>query len=384
MKKGLEIAASLREGGFTVPTFEGIGRGGQEILRYISCPRRAIPTALTMAREHDPTLSEGVCPSLRHEGSRRAPGWRAHGKESEETMIRSMLQLAAATSPTVWQRMRDVLGVRLFAIAGRPFTPGTLLTVLLVLLATVWISKLIRAAIRRSFAKRNVREGTSAAMGRLIHYVVMVVGISIGLQTIGVDLGALFAAGAVFAVALGFAMQTIVQNFVSGVILLVEQSIKPGDVLRVEDRVVRVRAMRIRSTIVETWDGACLLVPNSALVQSTVHNYSLTHQNVRVRAKVGVAYSSDMTRVEEALREAGEALEWRAPKTEVQVLFVEMAGSSVNWELAVWVADPWPMRANISKLNRAIWDALARAEITIAFPQLDVHLDAPVVEGLAA
>lgn len=291
--------------------------------------------------------------------------------------------MAAPSTATVWDRAYELLNAQLFAIGGRPVTLTTVLSVILVLLATFWVSRLVRATIHRGFKRRNVREGTSAAVARLVHYVFLIVGLSIALQTMGIDLGALFAAGAIFAVALGFAMQTIVQNFVSGVILLVEQSIKPHDILGLENKLVRVQAMRIRSTIVETWDGEQLVVPNSALVQSTVKNYTLHNTVVRVRAKVGVSYGSDMALVQRTLEATGENVPWRKPETEAQVLFAGMGTSSVDWELAVWVEDPWLMRQRLSELNRLIWDACKAAHITIAFPQVDVHFDAPVEKALA-
>src|SRR4030095_8726722 len=104
----------------------------------------------------------------------------------------------------------------------------------------------------------------------------IVVGLTLALHLAGIKLGAVFAAGAVFAVGLGFAMQNIAQNFVSGVILLVERSIEPGDVIEVNTQVVRVHQMGIRATLVRTLDDEDMIVPNSILVQTTVKNY--THQ----------------------------------------------------------------------------------------------------------
>lgn len=276
----------------------------------------------------------------------------------------------------------DALNARLFAIGGKPISLATLLTVALILVLGRWLSRLLRGALSRAFAKRGVREGTIAAMARLAHYIMLVVTLSVAAQTIGIDLSALFAAGAVFAVALGFAMQNIVQNFVSGVILLVERSIKPGDILGIEGNVMRVLAMRIRSTIVQTRDGEDIVVPNSVLVQSSVKNYTLQDSYYRVRATVGVVYHADMDRVEQTLRRVTGEIPWCLDKPEPQVLMLEFGDNSVNWEVALWVQDPWRSRVYISQLNRAIWNALKAEDIVIAFPQLDLHLDAPVMESL--
>jgi potassium efflux system protein len=279
-------------------------------------------------------------------------------------------------------RFAELINAEWFVIGGKSISAATLLTVMAILLAIGWVSRLARAALTKAFTSRGVREGTTAAIGRLVHYVLLIVGISIALQTLGVNLAALFAAGAVFAVALGFAMQTIAQNFVSGVILLVEQSIKPGDILGIEDKVVRVLAMRIRSTIVQTRDGEDLVVPNSVLVQSTVKNYTLKDSNYRVRATVGVVYSSDMGLVQRTLETVADGIEWRLPDNKPQVLLLGFGSSSVDWEVAVWVSDPWLSRIYLSQLNTAIWNALKQAGIVIAFPQLDLHLDPPVMKSL--
>jgi small-conductance mechanosensitive channel len=203
----------------------------------------------------------------------------------------------------------------------------------------------------------------------------------VALQTAGIELGALFAAGAVFAVGLGFAMQNIAQNFVSGVILLVERSIKPGDVLSLQDETVRVIQMGIRATLVRTLDEEIMIVPNSSLVQSTVKNYTIKDSLFRVRVTVGVEYGSDMARVRKTLEAASQQMDFREANHEPVVLMDDFADSSVNWEVSIWIADPWTARRIRSHMREAIWTAFKQAQIVIAFPQLDVHFDTPINEA---
>lgn len=153
-----------------------------------------------------------------------------------------------------------------------------------------------------------------AVAARLIYYALLMLGLGIALHTIGINMTGLFAAGAVFAVGVGFAMQNIASNFVSGVILLLEGAIKPGDVLEVEDRVVRVREMGMRAAVARTLDDEDLIIPNSALVQSTVKNFTLRDHLYRLKSTVGVVYSSDMAKVEETLVSLAEMLPWRCDK----------------------------------------------------------------------
>ena len=202
------------------------------------------------------------------------------------------------------------------------------------------------------------------------------------MNTLGINLTALFAAGAVFAVAIGFAMQNISQNFVSGVILLLERAIKPGDVLEVEGRIVRVRDMGIRATIGRTMDEEDIIIPNSQLVASPVKNYTLKDSLYRLRTVVGVVYSSDMARVRQVLERTAQELDWKSTHQPPRILMKEFGDSSVNFEVSLWIEDPWTMQQRRNELNEAVWWALKDAGITIAFPQLDVHFDPQVVGSL--
>jgi small-conductance mechanosensitive channel len=276
----------------------------------------------------------------------------------------------------------ELLDRTFFTIAGTRVTLAGLLLLVLIMAATLAISWAVQRVIARGFRFAGVtREGPVAVAQRLAHYVVLAVGFGIGLDTLGINLGTLFAAGAIFAIGLGFAMQNIAQNFVSGVILLLEQSIEPGDVMEVEGRFVRVREMGIRATIARTLDDEEIIIPNSTIVQSTVKNYTLKDSIYRLRAKVGVTYGSDMALVKKTLAEVGASMEWRNVTKDPLVLLIEFGDSAVVFELSVWIDDPWAQRRAFSHLNEAIWWAFKDKGIVIAFPQLDVHLDP---EALAA
>jgi small-conductance mechanosensitive channel len=277
----------------------------------------------------------------------------------------------------------DMLQVRFLELAGRPITLGTLLLSGLVLVAAYLASRVVRRGIDRWLGRSPVYTATSRLVAqKLAHYALMLMGLVAALQVLGIDLSTLFAAGAVFAVGLGFALQNVAQNFVSGVILLVERSIQPQDVLEVEGRVVRVEKMGIRSTIVRTRDEEELIIPNSSLVQSTVKNFTLTDHLYLLKAEVGVAYGSDLRQVRETLEAAARAVPWRIQEREPRVLLAEFGPSSVHYRVLVWIDDPWLSRRFLSDLNERIGWALQQTGITIAFPQLDLHLDRKVEEWL--
>ena len=152
----------------------------------------------------------------------------------------------------VLEQVRQTYGqfdIPLFEISGTTVTVATLIGFALVVIVTFVVAGLVQAGVTRAFSKKGQEDqGTTAVVSRLVRYLVLIGGLGIAVDTLGLNLTALFAAGAVFAVAIGFAMQNISQNVVSGVILLLERAIKPGDVLEVEGRLVRVRDMGIRAT----------------------------------------------------------------------------------------------------------------------------------------
>ena len=141
-------------------------------------------------------------------------------------------------------------------------------------------------------------------------YAVVAIGVVAALGTLGVNLAALVAAGAFFAVALGFAMKNIAENFVGGIILLTERTIKPGDILEVEGRVVRVTRMGLRATVARSRDDEDVIIPNAALVTNTVTNYTLRDPLYRLRTTVGVSYGSDIALVMQTLRAALAGAGW--------------------------------------------------------------------------
>lgn len=263
----------------------------------------------------------------------------------------------------------------LFTIGRTAVTPLTLATAVGIVLATLVLSRLAQRTTTRAFRLRGAAdEATSHVVARLAGYGVTLVGLGIAVQTVGVDLGALFTAGAVFAVALGFAVQNVGQNFVSGVILLTERAIKPGDVLEVEGRTVRVTRLGMRATVARTRDEEDLIIPNATLVQNTITNYTLRDTVYRLRATVGVSYDADVRAVVRVLADAAAAFPARLPDRAPRVLLLEFGDSAILFEVLVWVEDPWRARALKSDLNEAIWWALKQSGISIPFPQRDVRI----------
>ncbi len=286
-----------------------------------------------------------------------------------------------------WDEILDIghgiLEEKIVSLAGANITIGSAISALLTVLLTIFISSLVKRLVTHSLEKRGMSsQGTSHIITRIVHYIILTMGLGVAVQLLGIDIGTFFAAGAIFAVGIGFAMQNIVQNFASGLILLIERVIKPDDVLEVEGKIVKVTRMGIRAAVVRSLDGEDLIVPNSVLVQSTVKNYTMHDSTYRLRIPVGVVYASDMKLVRETLEQTAASIEWHAQGHEPLVLMTGFGSSSVDFEVSVWIDDPWKKRRATSDIVQAIWWALKDRGITIAFPQVDVHFDPPVLDGL--
>lgn len=273
-----------------------------------------------------------------------------------------------------------ILELQLFRIGTTEITVSTLLAVVGLLVVTLWLSARTRRLVERGLTRRGGRPAVVGTVSALVYYALLLTGFGVALGTAGIQLTALFAAGAVFAVGVGFALQSIAQNFVAGIILLVERTIRPGDILEVEGKMVKVISVGIRASIVETRDGEAVIIPNSVLIQTSVTNFTLGDPAVRVRVEVGVTYGSDMRLVKTTLAEVVKELNdrWGVPNRQPLVVLKGFGDNAVVWEVGVWTGQPFEWRPAVSEISEAIWWAFQAHHITIAFPQVDVHLDPEV------
>ena len=251
-----------------------------------------------------------------------------------------------------------------------------LLGAALVLLAAFWISHTAQQyLVRRLHGHDEGQEETIRLYRRVIQVFVWSLGVGIAVHTLGIDLTHLFTAGGLFAVGLAFAMKTLLENLVAGLILRLERVIKRGDVLCTSDgEIVRVKKIGPRTTIVRTKAEADRIVPNSDLVQNAISNYTYRDSLQRLETTVGVSYDLDLRQVRATLEAVCEGLDWKSAQQRPLIQLLDFGDSSVVFRVLVWIKDPWVAGRLRSELNEAIWWALKDAGIVIAFPQLDVHI----------
>lgn len=262
----------------------------------------------------------------------------------------------------------------LFVVGGTAITVASIVSFVVFVVLAIVASHLLQRALERVYRRRGLDEGVRHALGRLLHYVIMGVGIFLAMDNLGISVTALAGLGAILAVGLGFGLQNIAQNFVSGLILLLERPVKKGDFVEVGDVRGTVRDIRARSTIVTTLDNVDIVVPNGQFVTESVVNQTFIDRRVRIRIEVGVAYGSDTDLVRRTLeRVAGEHAE--VLRDPLPLVFFENFGeSSLDFALLFWLGDPLLRPRVSSEIRFGIDRAFREAGVEIPFPQRDLHL----------
>jgi small-conductance mechanosensitive channel len=236
----------------------------------------------------------------------------------------------------------------------------------------VLLARLLEKQIR---AMTTLSPSMQVLLGKLTHTVLVVLAVLVGLNAVGVDLTALTVLGGAIGLGLGFGLQKVISNFVSGIILLADRSIKPGDVIVVGENFGWVKHLSARYVSLITRDGKEHLVPNELLITERVENWSHTDNNVRVRIQVGVSYSSDPRRAVALMLEAADECPRVLANPRPNALVTGFGDSSVDLELRAWINDPIEGVGNMrSDVLLRIWDKFHDNGIEIPFPQRDVHV----------
>jgi len=222
--------------------------------------------------------------------------------------------------------------------------------------------------------RKRVEKGTRISIARLLHYALVLIGLGIALSRLGFDRKNITIIGGALGIGIGFGLQTIVSNFVSGLILLFERPLKVGDTIQLGDQWGRVKHLRLRATVIETFDEAEVVVPNANLISGQVTNWTLADRRVRLVIPIGVAYGSDIALVMKTLIEcaADHSLVLADPQT--KVIFSAFGASSLDLELRVWIADFDDRRTVQSELLLEIDRRFRDLDIEIPFPQSDLHV----------
>ena len=216
-------------------------------------------------------------------------------------------------------------------------------------------------------------KGIPFAISVTIRYFIVILGFVLALSVAGIDLSEFGLIAGALGIGIGFGLQNIVGNFISGLILIYERPVQSGDTIEVENLLGEVKRIGVRSSNVRTYDGAEVVVPNSNLVSNQLINWTLSDNRKRVEIKVGVAYGSDPNIVLELLREVARNHESVLSDPEPLALFNEFGDSSLNFRLLFWV--PFQLGFTTrSDISIGIYNIFKENNITIPFPQVDLHV----------
>jgi small-conductance mechanosensitive channel len=268
----------------------------------------------------------------------------------------------------------------IFTVSGQEFTLGQLLVIPAVLIIGYLSIRWLARMITRRLLARNMQPDVIHLVRRVFYFIALAILLITTLDLLNVPLTAFaFVSGAV-AIGVGFGAQNIINNFISGWILMWERPIRIGDFLEVGDAFGTVQAINTRSTLIRRTDGVHLLIPNSVLLENTVVNWTLIDHLIRARVRVGVAYGSPVRRVEELIMRAAQGHEAVLEVPAPLVVFDDFGDSALIFDLYFWVnaEGERDLRVIRSDIRFGIVEQFDAEGIVIAFPQQDVHIDGAI------
>ncbi|MCQ4035507.1 mechanosensitive ion channel family protein [Kaistella montana] len=265
---------------------------------------------------------------------------------------------------------RELLNFKLFTIGKADISVSSLIFLVIFILALNFIIKLIRKLIYRS---HKLDESKKFTIFSLIKYVLYVVGFILGMDMIGINVSVLMGASAALLVGIGLGLQNIFSDFVSGIVLLLDSSIKVGDIIEVDNLVCQVKEINLRTTTVLTRDDKYVILPNTFLTKNNLFNWTHSNLNSRFDIQVGVAYSSDVQTVMDIIKSVTAANPKVAKTPEPFVRFNDYADSALIFNVYFWSSDPFRVENLKSELRVKYFEAFRQHDIEIPFPQRVVH-----------
>lgn len=247
-----------------------------------------------------------------------------------------------------------------------------ILSIFVTMLVAMWLGKTFEHKV---MATENLDMNLRVVLSKLIRACLVVVGVLIALPLAGIDITVLSVFGGALGVGIGFGLQKIASNYVSGFIILLDRSIHPGDVLTVDGRFGKVSQLTTRYVVLENNDGTEAIIPNEILITSTVINHSFTNRQIRVGITIQISYQSDLHLAMEIMKQAAENQPRVLADPETKVYLKSFSDNGIDLEMGVWISDPEEGQLNLrSDINLEIWRKFQASGIEIPYPQRDVRI----------
>jgi small-conductance mechanosensitive channel len=280
-----------------------------------------------------------------------------------------------------WQDVITALDRWGLTIADHRISAWTVLVALVVIAGVFIVAKLLTRLSRWTIGKSRRLDNTQKLLSeKLVGIAIWAAAILVGIDILGIDLTALTVFSGAFGLAIGFGLQKTFGNLIAGIILLMDRSIKPGDVITVSDAAGndsfgQIRKIGIRAISVVTRDRKEYLIPNENLMINQVENWSYSSREVRVKAAVGVAYGSDLDLAEALMLQAAKDAPRVLTSPEPKVLLMNFGANAVEFEIRFWITDPEEgVSAVKSEVLKRVWRQFKEHGIELPFPQLDIYL----------
>lgn len=269
--------------------------------------------------------------------------------------------------------IKNFLEFTLFSIGEYSLTVGSILLVLLIVLITIFVLWVIRKALFRKRIQDRFERSNIYALYQIIKYVIWIIAILLILETAGIKLNVLLAGSAALLVGVGLGLQNTFNNFIAGIILLFEGSIKIGDILEIDGDVVMMERIGLRTSSAKNRDDIIIIIPNSMITSNKVINWSHQSEKTRFKIKVGVAYGSDVDLVIKVLKESALEHQDITDKSAIIARFVDFGNSSLDFELLFFTSNIFRIENLKSDIRKIINRKFIENKITIPFPQVDLH-----------
>ena len=276
----------------------------------------------------------------------------------------------------IFIQIREYLNVPIITISKTEITLWTIIYfIFLTFLLFYLTSKLRKWVVYKLLAKSKIDLGVRVAVGTIFRYIILIIGLIIVLQTVGIDLSTVTILAGALGIGIGFGLQNITNNLVSGIIILFERPIKVGDRIEVGDISGDVVRISMRSTTIITNDNISIIVPNSDFISSKVINWSHVDRNIRLNFPVGVSYKEDPQKIKKLLLEVAHENEGVLKEPKPDVLFDNFGDNSLIFNLRVWTRE-YINRPGVlkSQIYYAVFEKFAKNGVEIPFPQRDIHL----------
>ena len=340
------------------------------LFSLLLCCGFTILLATRSEAQHDTLTPEDTAATAAHRESTAGDTSHEDRSPAGKTMDRAKGGIEGLTA--------GVLSYELYRSQGHPITVGKLLLSLLIVVAGFFLSGvLVRSFGRRFLTRTQLKRNTIASIEKTLSYLGIFIVVLIALRIVNIPLGAFAFLGGAVAIGIGFGAQNLINNFISGFIIMGERPISIGDLVEIEGTIGTIQQINARSTRILTGDNIHMLVPNSHFLENRIVNWTLSDRNVRIHVSVGVAYGSPVRKVEKLLLQAASEHDKINRDPEPFVRFTDFGDNALVFNIYFFssirqVMERWRIESDI---RFRVSELFEQEGITIAFPQRDVHFD---------